>query len=159
MSNNDILRSIRYTFDFSDPAMIEIFGLAGLTVTRTEVSEWLKKEEDPGFKPVNDFKLAAFLNGLITYKRGDKEGPRSIPEKKINNNIILRKLKIALNLRDEDILDIFEKAGRKISKHELSAFFRKPDQSQYRECKDQNLRNFLQGLNMKFRMDHPGTRI
>jgi uncharacterized protein YehS (DUF1456 family) len=155
MSNNDILRSIRYTFDFSDPTMIEIFGLAGLTVTRTEVSDWLKKEEEPEFKPVNDFKLAAFLNGLINYKRGEKEGPRAVPEKKLNNNIILRKLKIALNLRDEDMLDIFEKAGRKISKHELSAFFRKPDQSQYRECKDQNIRNFLQGLHMKFRMDLP----
>jgi uncharacterized protein YehS (DUF1456 family) len=155
MSNNDILRSIRYTFDFRDPAMIEIFGLAGLTVTRPEVSEWLKKEEDPEFKPINDFKLAAFLNGFIIFERGEKDGPRPVPEKKLNNNIILRKLKIALNLRDEDILDIFKKVDREISKHELSAFFRKPEQSQYRECKDQNMRNFLQGLNKKYRMDIP----
>jgi uncharacterized protein YehS (DUF1456 family) len=151
MTNNDILRSIRYTFDFSDPTMIGIFGMAGMDVTRAEVSDWLKKEEDPDFKPVNDFKLAAFLNGLIIYKRGEKEGPRAVPEKRLNNNIILRKLKIALDLRDEDMLGIFEKADRKISKHELSAFFRKPEQSQYRPCKDQNMRNFLQGLQLKFR--------
>ncbi|MEX2592588.1 MAG: DUF1456 family protein [Anditalea sp.] len=151
MSNNDIIRSIRYTFDFSDSTMIEIFGLADLSVTRAEVSDWLKKEDDPEFKAMNDLNLAIFLNGLINYKRGKKEGEQPIPEKRLDNNIIFRKLKIALNLRNEDILEILESVDRHISKHELTAFFRKPEQPQYRPCMDQILRNFLHGLQLKFR--------
>jgi uncharacterized protein YehS (DUF1456 family) len=151
MQNNDILRSLRYTFDFNDSSMIEIFGLADLQVTRAEVSDWLKREDDPEFKPISDLKLAIFLNGLINYKRGKKDGEPPVPEQRLNNNIILWKLKIALALQDEDMLEILSKAGRHISKHELSAFFRKPDQSQYRLCKDQILRNFLQGLQLKYR--------
>jgi uncharacterized protein YehS (DUF1456 family) len=100
---------------------------------------------------LSGFQLATFLNGLIIEKRGKKEGPQPIPEKQLNNNIILRKLKIALNLKDEDILDLLKLAGLEISKHELSAFFRKPGQNQYRECKDQVLRNFLSGMGMKYR--------
>lgn len=151
MNNSDILRSLRYTFNFSDATMIEIFALGEATVTRAEVSDWLKKEDNPEFKPINNFKLAIFLNGLINYKRGKKEGLQPAPEKDLTNNVILRKLKIALNLRDDDMLEILKMAGRPISKHELSAFFRKPEQSQYRPCLDQILRNFLQGLQLKYR--------
>lgn len=151
MNNNDILRSLRYTFDFNDATMIKIFGLSDFTVSRAEVSDWLKKDDDPEAKPLNDQQLAIFLNGLIDLKRGKKEGPHPEPEKNLTNNIILRKLKIALNLKDEEMLDILSKAGRNISKHELSAFFRKPDQAQYRPCMDQILRNFLQGMQLKFR--------
>ena len=151
MTNNDILRRIRYTFDISDSKMIEIFGLADFQVTRAEISDWLKKDDDPEHKVLYDNHLAIFLNGLINYKRGKKDDAQHKPEKKLNNNIIFRKLKIALNLRDDDILEILALAGKQISKHELSAFFRKPGQSQYRPCKDQILRNFLQGMQVKYR--------
>jgi uncharacterized protein YehS (DUF1456 family) len=69
----------------------------------------------------------------------------------LDNNLIFRKLKIALNLRDTDIVDIFDLAEMRISKHEVNAFFRKPGQSQYRVCKDQFLRNFIYGLQIKYR--------
>lgn len=151
MTNNDIIRSLRYTFDFSDSETIEIFNLAGLTVTAAEVNAWLKKDDAPEFLPLNDLKFASFLNGLIIKNRGQKEGAVMVPEKSLNNNIILRKLKIAMDLKDEDILGILLKTNLKISKHELSALFRKPGQSQYRECKDQILRNFLQGLKINYR--------
>jgi uncharacterized protein YehS (DUF1456 family) len=97
--------------------------------------------------------LSIFLNGLIIEKRGKKEGPQPLPETKLNNNIIFRKLKIALNLKDVDVLDILSLVDLRISKHELSAFFRKPNQSQYRLCKDQILRNFLHGLQKKYRVN------
>ena len=150
MNNNDIIRRIRYTFDFSDSKMIEIFALANHEVTRAEVSDWLKKDDDESFKGLLDYELATFLNGFINAKRGKKEGPQAIPEKKINNNIILKKLKIALNLKDENILEIFSSVDLRISKTELSAFFRNPKQNQYRPCKDQFLRNFLHGLQIKY---------
>lgn len=151
MDNNDIIRRIRYSFDFNDTKMIEVFALGDSKVTRAQISSWLKKDIDLGYITLSDFQLAIFLNGLIIEKRGKKEGPKPIPENKLNNNIIFRKLRIALNLKDDDILKLLELADSKISKHELSAFFRKPGQSQYRECKDQILRKFLRGMQMKYR--------
>jgi uncharacterized protein YehS (DUF1456 family) len=150
MTNNDILRRIRYIFDFSDSQMIEIFALAGHQETRSQISDWLKREDDPSFLEMDDYLFATFLNGLINYKRGKKEGEQPIPEKRLNNNIIFRKLKIALNLQDVDILEMLELSDMRISKHELSAFFRNPSQSQYRPCNDQILRNFLNGMQTKF---------
>ena len=115
------------------------------------MSFWLKKEEDEAYQEMKDIELATFLNGLINLKRGKKEGPQAIPETELNNNIIFRKLKIALNFKDIDILEVFDLVDLKVGKHELSALFRNPNQSQYRECQDQFLRNFLYGLKMKFR--------
>ncbi len=152
MTNNDVLRRIRYIFDFSDSKMINIFALADLQVTREQISNWLKKDDDPDYQNCNDKTLAIFLNGFINDRRGKKDGPQPIPEKKINNNIILRKLKIALNLKDIDVLEIMKLADMHLGKHELSAFFRKQGHHNYRECKDQVLRNFLKALQIKY---HP----
>ena len=148
---NDILRRIRYAFDFDDSKMIALFGSADYQVTRAQISDWLKKDGDPAFQELSDTQLAIFLNGLINHKRGKKEGPQPVPETRLTNNMIFMKLKIALNLKAEDVLEILALAGLRISKHELSAFFRKPDNKHYRECKDQILRNFLKGLQLKYR--------
>ena len=153
MTNNYILRRIRYTFDFNDKTMIAIWALADTVVTREQMSIWLKKDDDPDFQNCSDRNMAIFLNGLINKLRGKKEGPPLPPEKRLNNNIILRKLKIALNLKDTDILEILKLADFNLGKHELSAFFRKPTQKQYRLCKDQILRNFLHGLQLKYRKE------
>lgn len=151
MDNNDVLRRIRYTFDLSDSKMIALFGHADHIVTREQISDWLKKEEDPALKKLNDAMLATFLNGFIIERRGKKDGPQPVPEKRLTNNAIFMKLKIALNLKAEDILEILNLSGVNISNHELSAFFRKPDHKHYRECKDQILRNFIHGLQLKNR--------
>lgn len=151
MTNNDILRRIRYTFDFNDSKMVSIFALADHEVTREQISNWLKKDDDPAYQNCGDNQLAIFLNGLINEKRGKKEGAQPKPEKRINNNVIFMKLKIALNLKAEDVLEIMGLAELSISKHELSAFFRRPGHKHYRECKDQILRNFLKGMQLKYR--------
>jgi uncharacterized protein YehS (DUF1456 family) len=150
MTNNDILRRLRFTFNLNDTKMIELFGLAGQEVTRAQISDWLKKDDDPAYQKLNDNQLAIFLNGFINDKRGKKEGKQPVAERRLNNNIIFRKLKIALNLKDDDILEILKLVDLHISKHELSAFFRSPDQNQYRPCEDQILRNFLHGLQVKY---------
>ena len=153
MTNNDVLRRIRYVFDFNDSKMIAIFALADTQVTREQISNWLKKEEDPDYQNCSDVLLATFLNGLINDKRGKKEGEQPKPEKTLSNNIIFRKLKIALNLKDDDILELLLLADLRISKHELSAFFRRADHKHYRNCKDQILRNFLKGVQLKYHPD------
>lgn len=153
MTNNDILRRIRYTFDFNDTKMMAIFGLADYTVSREQLSDWLKKEDDPAYKNCSDTQLAIFLNGFINERRGKKDGPQPAPEKDLTNNIIFRKIKIALDLKNEDVLNIMSLANLPISKHELSAFFRRIDHKHYRLCKDQILRNFLAGVQAKYRPD------
>lgn len=149
MTNNDIIRRLRFTFDFSDQETISIFDLGGELVTREQISNWLKKEEDPDYVNLTDKMLAVFLNGLIIKNRGAKDGITPAPEKKLNNNLIFRKLKIAFNYKDEDVLQVLVLANFHFGKHELSAFFRKPGHDKYRECKDQILRNFLHGLQLK----------
>jgi uncharacterized protein YehS (DUF1456 family) len=131
--------------------MMEIFTLGGRESTRADISAWMKKDDDPGQLKLKDTQLAVFLNGLIIEKRGKKEGAQPEPEKRLGNNIIFVKLKIALSLQAEDILATLELVGFQLSKHELSAFFRKPGHKHYRECKDQVLRNFLHGLQLKYR--------
>ena len=155
MTNNDILRRVRYIFDFNDTKMIEIFKLANLAVNREQISDWLKKEEDDSYQACSDSQLATFLNGLIIEKRGKKDGPQPVAESKLTNNIIFRKLRIALNLQETDIIEILQSAELTISKHELSALFRRTDHKHYRVCKDQILRNFLKGLQLKYRSDKP----
>lgn len=151
MHNNDILRSLRYGFALNEAKMIAIFELAEHRVTTEQITGWLTKEGEPGYQPCSDMQLAVFLNGLIIEKRGKKEGPQPEPEQRLTNNIILRKLKIALSLRDEGVLEILALAGVRLSKHELSAFFRRTDHPHYRECQDQVLRGFLKGVALKYR--------
>ena len=151
MDNNNVLRRLRYVFDFTDSKMMEIFALSGLELERAEVCAFLKAEEDKGFKPCGDKQLAHFLDGLIVNRRGERDGPSPKVENSLNNNIIFRKLKIALDLKAEDVIEIIDMAGFEISKHELSAFFRKSDNRHYRECQDQILRKFLQGIQIKYR--------
>ncbi len=151
MTNNDILRRLRYTFDLDDNSVMALFESGGIKADRTEISDWMKKEEDEAYKNLTDKHLAAFLNGFINKKRGKREGEQPAPEKKIDNNIILRKLKIALNMKDDDVLDVLDLADLRFSKTELSAFFRRPDHRHYRQCKDQFIRNFLHGLQIKYK--------
>lgn len=153
MTNNDIIRRIRYIFDFNNGQMVKLFALADHKVNQEQVTVWLKKDDDPKYKSMSDVMLATFLNGLINHKRGKREGPQPKPETELSNNLILRKLKIALNLTSDDMLEVLMLANFRLSPHELSAFFRKTDHKHYRVCKDQVLRNFLSGLQMKHRKE------
>ena len=151
MNNNDVLRRLRYIFDLSDARMGKIFSLGGLEVRRGHIVAWTLKDEDPAFEECNDRMLAAFLNGLIIEKRGKREGPQPKPEQKLGNNLILMKLKIALALQAEDVIEVMDLAGFSLSASELSAFTRRPGHRNYRKCQDQVLRNFLMGLQIKLR--------
>ncbi|PKG85907.1 DUF1456 domain-containing protein [Colwellia sp. 75C3] len=159
MNNNDVLRKLRYTFNFNDKQMVAIFASAGEIVSREQVSAWLKKDDDSDFVSLFDTKLALFLNGFINEKRGKKPGPLAIPEKRLTNNIILTKLKIALNLQAEQIISLLEEVDFRISKPELSAFSRKVDHQHYRECKDQVLRNLLHAIDKTYHVERTGKIV
>lgn len=149
MTNNDLLRRIRYALDISDPAMIGIFKLYDHVIDQTELSGLLKKEDEEAHIPCSDAVMRLFLDGLILYRRGGDKLVRDLedaPEPALTNNDILKKIRIALELKEEDMLRILELADIRLSKSELSALFRKKGHKNYRECGDQFLRNFLNGL-------------
>ena len=168
MTNNDILIRLRYALDIKDKEMVEIFNLGGIDVTEEEVQKMLIKvkdsydEEELAEEEIikcDNYTLESFLNGLITYNRGEqkpKQGqsnqPLMLMKRNGNvNNVLLKKLKIALTLTSEDMLDIFELAGVTVTKGELSAILRKEGQKNYKECGDKFARNFLKGLALNFR--------
>lgn len=157
MKNNFVLRNLRYIFNWGDDKMMSVFAKGGLETDRTELSNWLKREEDQDYQSMHDKHLSHFLNGVIIEFRGKKEGVEMPVEKQLTNNMVLRKLRIALNYKDTDMLAILQSVDLKFSKHELSAFFRRPDHQHYREAKDQIVRNFLMGLKNKYRPS-PGIR-
>jgi len=146
LNSNDIFRRIRSTFDLNGSAVIEIFSLADFNAAEEQVIAWSKEESDETFIKINDTELALFLNGFINLKRGKREGEQAKPEDRLNNNMVFQKLRIALNLKAEDILDVLHLVDIHLSKHELSAFFRKPGNKHYRECRDETLQSFLQGI-------------
>ena len=162
MNNNDILRRTRYILDLKDNQITKIFKHVGVEATEQQVNHWLKREDEPGFVALTDENLIDFLDALIIEKRGKKDGPAVRFKQSLDNNLILMKLKIAFHLKAEEALDVMSLAGFKISKHEFSALFRKKDHKHYRACKNQMLRKFMKGLQIKYRgqkTNKPSTPI
>lgn len=157
MNNNDILRRLRYALDISDPGMIDIFKLSGCTIEQPTLIKLLKKEEDDEFISCSNPLLSLFLDGLIIHRRGRRDSQADHthkPDASLNNNAILKKLRIALDLKEDDMLATMKSAGVDISKSELSALFRNKGHKHFKECGDQFLRNFLQGLTIRNRTVH-----
>ncbi len=154
MINNDVLRSVRYMLDLSDMKLAEIIRLSDpdQVLDKDLVLGLLKKEGEPGFVECSDSLLGHFLMGLVIHLRGPdpRQAPRPV-EARISNNAVLKKLRVAFELKDFDMHDIFERVGFAVSKPELSALFRQPGHKNYRPCGDQLLRNFLKGLTLRLR--------
>jgi len=154
MTNNDILRQLRYALNINDSTMIEIFKLADHEIEQSNLTGLLKKEDEEGFVICGDAVLGYFLDGLILHKRGRKEinpGETRKSGTQLTSNAILKKLRIALELKEDDMLAILRPAGVDISKPELTALFRKEGHRNYKECGDQFLRKFLKGLSIRYR--------
>ncbi|WP_296178700.1 DUF1456 family protein [Pseudomonas sp. UBA1879] len=152
MMNNDVLRSIRYMLDISDAKVVEIAKLGGIDVTKAQIIAFTKKDEEEGFEPCSDEIMAHFLDGLVFFKRGKDESRPPLPvELPMTNNIVLKKLRVAFELKEEDMHAVLKASDFPVSKPELSALFRKPGHNNYRPCGDQLLRNFLRGLTLRVR--------
>ena len=150
MTNNDILRRLRYALQLNDAQLVKVIAHTEKKVTTGEVASWLKPENDPDLVAVEEVMLCRFLDGLIIEKRGLRpDGQIPEPRESLSNNEVLRKLRIALNLREEGMIEVFQETEFVVTKAELSAFFRKEGHRNYRECPEQVLRKFLQGLSKR----------
>lgn len=162
---NSVLRRVRFALSLDDIATINIFKLMDYPMEEAYLRGMMKQDEDEGFIPCRDKVLGLFLDGLVIKRRGKQDNPNAKPPKvlsgtdRISNNDILRKIRIAMNFREDDMMEILRLAQFNVGKSELTALFRKPEHRSYRECKDQLLRNFLQGMVKKYRPDATENRI
>ncbi len=147
MTNNDVLRRLRYALNLNNTKIIETCKLAGITLKHAELDNFLKKEEEKGYVECSNPELNHFLDGLIILKRGPQQNPpKNVDKNHLTNNIILKKIRVALQLKDVDILELLIIGEMKITKSELSALFRNENHRNYKLCGDQVLRKFLSGL-------------
>lgn len=157
MTNNDVLRSLRFALELDNPALLRFFAEGQVQMSLPTLASLLKNDDEPGFAALPDKLFARFLEGLIASHRGRRESPATEAKgpARITNNHVLRSLKIAFELKDVDIIAIMDAAGVPLSKAELSALFRREDHRNYQPCGDQFLRNFLRGLGMWHRGGRP----
>lgn len=149
MTYNDILRRFRYAVDLSNSVILECFKLANQNVSQEQLHRFFKREKESGYLELSAELMNAFFDGLIIFTRGKQDNssqPVQRPQVPLNNNVILKKIRIALELREDDMLSLLDAADFSISRSELSALFRKKGHKNYKECGDQLLRNFINGL-------------
>ena len=151
VDNNSVLRRLRYALNFNDAEMAEMVSLGGMKITPGEIAAILKREDEAGFESCRNEVLIRFLDGLIIHRRGPSDRPHPSGERlfSVTNNLILKKLRIAFELREEGMVRVFKNGEYDITGTELTALFRKPGHRNYRECGDQLLKRFLTGLSVR----------
>lgn len=157
MNNNDVLRTLRYVLGVGESALVEITKLAedGFDIDSERMVAFLKKDDAEGYQECSDAVMVRFLDGLIVHRRGRPEGSTPPPlARAVTNNLVLKKLRVAFELKESDMHEMLAAAGFPMSKPELSALFRSPDHKNFRACGDQVLRNFLRGLSLR---QHPAA--
>ena len=149
MANNDILRSLCEALNIDDTTIARIFKESGRDVGQSTISGFLKSEAEDDYIPCTDPVFGFFLEGLIIHKRGRKADAPPLtaqPAAKLTRNDIIKKLRIALDLKEDDLVSIFKTAGIDVSRNDLSALFRKEGNKHYKECSEQIFKGFLKGL-------------
>lgn len=151
-TRNDLLLTIRNALRLDDATMVEIFGLMNRSISPATLAGLLTPETSEGHIPCSEPMLAMFLDGLILHRRGAPSSPapkNAPPQLALSNNDILKKLRIALDLKEEKLHAILESGGVRLSKQELAALFRKEGNRHFRECTGQLLAAFLKGIALR----------
>jgi len=158
MTNNYLLRRIRYALNLNDDTVRGCIARTGRDLLPEELAAYYRDEGEPGFRPCPDDVLEAFLDGLIIERRGPRDSAAPAVPAPLDNNSVLRKLRIALSLTDRDIIALLKSAGFDVSPSEVSALFRRREHKNFRRCHDQFMRNLLSGLTQRERGESPSKR-
>ncbi|MDM8534749.1 DUF1456 family protein [Clostridiaceae bacterium HSG29] len=151
MKNAKILMKISEALDFEAVDLVRIFKLDKIEISEAEAELLLRGENK---KPLKYEDLESFLNGLIVMFRGEKplkagqekRQPTLVEDDKSINNVVLKKMKIALSLSSEDMLDMFKSVKVEISKDKLTTLFRKESHKNYKYCRDVYVIGFLNAV-------------
>ena len=149
MINNDILRRLSKIFNFDNAKLQTIFSSNHCELSNAQIECLFKEKDEADYQELSDEQFASFLNGLIDEKRGSQDGKVRQAELALSNNMIFNKIKIALALKADEVIEIIEMAGITLGKYELSAFFRNVNHKHYKDCSDEVLSAFLSGLKLR----------
>jgi uncharacterized protein YehS (DUF1456 family) len=147
MHNNEILGRLANALTLNDDSLAEIFALGGEAMTAADALARTREIDSEGALACTTDQLGRFLDGLILKKRGPRDtdgAPHAAV--RLSNNAILKKLRIALTLKEDDVLRILAAGDSPTTRLALSPLFRKPGNKHYRTCSDAVLRSFLNGL-------------
>ena len=152
ISTNDLLYRIKKALGLSNEEILKAYELEAYPMTPEHLEAIMKRRFSEGFELCSYEELGVFLDGLITLKRGpspqkkletDPSEEEAVP---LTNNLILKKLRIALELKEPEMEIIFGLADVKLSKQELKSLFRKEDHKNFKACSDALLMAFVEGL-------------
>ena len=153
LSTNEVLYRIHKALKLSLDEMIQAYKLENYEMEASHLESLLKRRLDKGFVLCSYEELGIFLDGLVTLKRGPspKKDDSTIVE--LTNNLILKKLRIALELKEAETEIIFGLSDIELSKQQLASLFRKESHKNFKKCSDELLMAFLEGLDEFYYVD------
>ncbi len=147
MKTNDILYKIQKALNLSQEEMLEAYKLADYKIEASHLDSLLKRRQDEGSKLCSYEELGVFLDGFVILKRGPSPKKTNNDEAvELTNNLILKKLRIALELKEAETEIIFSLGEAELSKQQLASLFRKEGHKNFKECSDELLMAFLEGM-------------
>ena len=152
ISTNEILYRIKKALNLTNEEMIEAYRLEAYPMEMSRLDSLLRRRQDKNFQLCSYEELGVFLDGLVLLKRGPS--PKKANEEKteeeeaveLTNNLILKKLRIALELKEPEVEIIFGLGDTLLTKQQLAALFRKEDHKNFKTCSDELLMAFMDGL-------------
>lgn len=158
MNYNDVLRRLRFALSLTDAVVIDMFARSGHVVTPETLAAFLMKEGQAGFIACPGDWLEGFLDTLIVDRRGPRTAAPAAaadeaeaPPTELTHNEILKKVRIALDLKEDDVVAAIERGDGKVTRPHLRALFRNPGHKNYRACDEELLHAFLNGLTRSMR--------
>lgn len=147
ISTNEILYRTQKALHLTLEEMLQCYTLEKYNMDKTHLESLLARRQDKHFELCSYEELGVFLDGLVTLKRGPSpKNPDNSEVLELSNNLILKKLRIALELKEAETEIIFGLADIELSKQQLSSLFRKESHKNFKPCSDALLMSFLEGL-------------
>lgn len=143
---NEVLYRLQKALQLSLEEMLEIYRLEAYPMEESYLISLLKRRQDKGFMLCSYEDLGVFLDGLVTLKRGPSPQKKCDEAVELTNNLILKKLRIALELKEAETEIIFGLADVNLTKQQLSSLFRKERHKNFKPCSNELLLAFLDGL-------------
>ena len=147
MKINDILFKIQKALSLKNKELIEAYALVNYEMTEKRLESILKRHQDKGYEEATYEELGLFLDGLVTLKRGENSASSdddTVVE--LTNNLILKKLRVAMELKEAELIIVFALAEVNITKRQIGSLFRKEGSKNFKSCSDELLLAFIDGL-------------
>ena len=147
MPLNDILFKITKALSLTHTQIIEAYKLADFEMREERLSSILKRRQDKAYEEATFEELGVFLDGLVLLKRGASDKiPDADEVVELTNNLILKKIRVAMELKEADLVILFALAEVTLTKRQIGSLFRKEGSKNFKACSDELLMAFLEGL-------------